>query len=124
VTDNACFGPSSALACINNLNMFVVNTSSWGNWTGGVLGLSPDKTGMPPSVITALSNGNAISNAQATIVMNNFAKTGKMSSITFGGEPDPSDSTTVKGSYITHSIAKGSTEWTLAVSDFQIGGKS
>lgn len=86
MTDTFCTG--SATACMQGFNFFYVTAANWSFMSAsGILGLAPKSESLPPSVAQAMNSADLISEAEATLWLNNNS-TCAGGSLTFGGEPD------------------------------------
>ena len=121
MSDTFCTG--SATACMQGFNCFYVTAANWSfKSASGILGLAPSSESLPPSVAQAMKSAGLISEAEATLWLNNNS-TSAGGSLTFGGEPDNA----IKGKFVKHKIADVNTElgddlWTLSLAKWKING--
>lgn len=88
------------------------------------LGLGPATTGVPPSFTQALATAGAISDAEFTVLLNNFvfSNSTTLGSVTFGGTPSDS----IKGDFVEYTALTpdSSGNWMLNSDKYKIGDTS
>ena len=116
VTDTACFGG----ICVDKFNFFMANDTISGNPFTNVLGLGPDVSSNPNSLVKAMHKQNLVDKPIATVWLNSANFTAPGLFVIGDIIPDMKDSQFTKHKNINHG---SNTYWQLKLTKFQIDGK-